>query len=84
VKWVVVTEASFDAWVATTDPMRDRGLRDAVLSWVIGLVDGPPGLGIHDPWAGAWFAQVGDTNVWIRYLVLPDLVDPAIVIREYL
>lgn len=82
--WVVVTQEPFDAWVARTDPERDEELRAAVLSWVIGLVDGPPARGILDPFSGAWFAQVGVTDVWIRYLVLPDLNTPAIVIREYL
>ena len=60
--WVVVSEASFDAWVARTHPQHDQDLRIAVLQWVIGLVDGPPRDGILDPWARVWFAQVGDTD----------------------
>jgi hypothetical protein len=84
VSWVVVTQASFNAWVATTDPDRDQDLRIAVLSWVIALVDGPPPRAILDPFSGYWYAEVADTAVWIKYIVLPDLVEPAIVIREYL
>ena len=80
--WVVVTEASYEAWVEAADPERD--LRIAVLSWVVGLMDGPPSQGIVDPFMELWFAQVGATTVWIQYLVLPDLDPPAIVIREYL
>jgi len=84
VRWAVVSRASFDAWVATTDPDRDQDLRIAVLNWVIALVDGPPPSGVLDPFSSNWYAEVGETRIWIEYLVLPDLDPPAIVIREYI
>jgi len=55
----------------------------AVLEWVLGLQDGPPVEGVFDPDRETFFAQVGETGVWIEYLVLPDLDPPAIVIRRY-
>ena len=79
--WVVVTQDSFAAWVTDSDPDPDE--RIAVVSWLLGLADGPSPMGILDPFAGSWFAEVGDTAVWIEYLVLPDLRPPAIVIRRY-
>lgn len=82
--WVVVTQASLTAWLARTDPDRDADLRITVLSWVVGLTDGPPNQGILDPLSGNWYAEVGDTRVWIEYVLLPDLNPPAIVIRGYL
>jgi hypothetical protein len=84
VKWVVVTQRSLAEWLERTDPERDQELRTAVLNWVIGLVDGPPPQGIRDPFSGHWFARAEETHVWVDYLILPDLVEPTIVIREYL
>ena len=81
--WVVVTQDAYEAWEATTDPDADADLRVAVLEWVLGLQDGPPVEGVFDPDRETFFAQVGDTGVWIEYLVLPDLDPPAIVIRRY-
>jgi len=83
VTWVVVTRDAYEPWEATTDPDADAGLRIAVLEWVLGLQDGPPPAGVFDPDRGTFFAQVGDTSVWIEYLVLPDLSPPAIVVRRY-
>jgi len=76
-------QASYDAWAATTDADADAEPRASVLAWVVGLHDGPPTQGILDPFSKNWFAEAGDTGVWIEYVVLPDLVQPAIVIRHF-
>ena len=82
--WVVVTQDSYEAWEATTDPVADSDVRIAVLTWVLGLQDaGPPPDGVFDPFRETLFAQVDDTGIWIEYLVLPYLEEPAIVIRRY-
>lgn len=83
-KWVVVTRDAYEAWEATTDPDSDADLRIEVLTWVLGLQDaGPPTGGVFDPFRETMLTQVGETVVWIEYLVLPYLEPPAIVIREY-
>lgn len=82
--WEIVTQASYDAWEATTDPDRDWELRAAVLAWVLSLQDsGPPVDGIFDPFRETLFARVSETEIWIEYIVLPYLEPPAIVIRNY-
>jgi len=83
VRWVVVTRDAYEAWAATTDPERDADLRIRVLSWVLGLQEGPPSTGVFDPFRETMFCEVDATGVWIEYLVLPYLNPPAIVIREY-
>ena len=82
--WVIVTRDAYEAWETTTDPGADTDLRVAVLAWVLGLQDkGPPSDGIFDPFRETMFPQVGETGLWIEYLVLPYLEPPTIVIRQY-
>jgi hypothetical protein len=84
VTWVVVTQASYDAWEATADPEQDSDLRANVLAWVLDLQNtGPPPAGVFDPFRGTFFAQVANTDIWIEYLVLPYLCPPVIAIRGY-
>lgn len=82
--WVVVTRDSYEKWDASTDPDADAELRIAVLAWVHALgTAGPPVGGVFDPFSETLFASVDGTGVWIEYILLPHLVPPVIVIREY-
>lgn len=82
--WVVVTRDAYEAWEASTASDADADLRIEVLTWVLALQDeGPPADGIFDPFRETMFTHVGDTGVWIEYLVLPYLEAPAIVIRQH-
>jgi hypothetical protein len=84
VSWVIVTRDAYEAWEETTDSDADADLRISVLTWVLRLQDeGPPAGGIFDPFRETMFAQVGETGVWVEYLVLPYLEPPIIVIRRY-
>jgi hypothetical protein len=84
VKWTIVTEQSYERWAAETDDDHDVELRIQVLTWVLALRDaGPPSRGVHDPFRDTLHCEVGETGVWVEYLVLPYLTEPAIVIRSY-
>ena len=60
---MVVTRDSYEARESTTDPEADADRRIRVLTWVLGLQDGPPPGGVFDPFRETMFSEVDETRV---------------------
>jgi hypothetical protein len=56
-----------------------------VLVWLDSLPGaGPPTNGVFDPARETYGVEIGSSGVWVEYAVLPQLADPAIVIRRFI